>query len=160
MTVPENVLTTHKRTIDGCSLFNIIPRDIARAWEPQHKLWEGKLIVEELTYLDGSSYSMVSRPSLYRFQFLSEKEVVGVDREEAGEGRLFCETQVINNLEELQTVLKRTEKWFQVAMLCEGQQRYQIALELRIQDTYQKQLFEDILLRIQDEYEFFDEMQY
>ncbi|CAH02934.1 uncharacterized protein KLLA0_A07777g [Kluyveromyces lactis] len=158
MTVPENVLTTHQRVIQSCVLYNIVPRSIARAWEPQHLLWKGKLIVDELLHLDGSNQSTMMQPSLYRFRFVSDKED-GVDKEDINsDERLFCETQVISNLKELHTVLQRREKWYQIAMLCEGQHRHQIALELQIKDAYQMQLFEDIILRIRDEYEIFQEM--
>ncbi|CDO91875.1 unnamed protein product [Kluyveromyces dobzhanskii CBS 2104] len=158
MTVSENILTTHQTVIESCSLYNIAPRSNARAWEPQHLLWRGNMILEELLSLDESNYSAMSRPSLYRFRFVSEKKR-GVDKEDTHSSqRLFCETQVICSIKQFRTVLQKREKWYQVAMLCEGQYKHQIALELRINDSHQLRIFEDHVLRIRDEQEILQEM--
>lgn len=153
MTLTGNLLTTHQRIIESCSLYNILPRGMARAWEPQNLLWKGTLVLDELILVcdDGE----MDRMPRYRFKFLTDKEE-GVDKE-AGDDtkRLFCETEVIASLQDLYRVIQKKGSWFQIAMLCEGQKRYQIALELRIKDSYHAQQFKDIILRITDEYEIF-----
>lgn len=152
-----NIIVTRQRVIESCSLFNILPRSSARAWEPQNLLWKGNLILEELLLLEESDRE-VNKVPMYRIKFVSQKED-GVDIEETNNAsRLFCETQIIRSLVDFQTVIQNRGKWFQVAMLCEGQRRYQIALELRIRDEWNEQQFRDTLLRITDEYEIFQDI--
>lgn len=134
------LLVTHRQVFETCRLFNILPLDKPRAWEPQYKLWQGSMILEEIM-IQGCS---TERFHKYKLKFMSyDGETV------------FCETKMISSMKDFKFIIQKYIESFRILVKTGS---LQIALELRIEDKIQNRRFRDIWLRINDEYEILQEI--
>lgn len=134
-----------KKVFHTASLYNVLPPSSSLSWEPQCKLFEGQLSLEELITCGNSTPSR-SDDDMPHYQLnfqWNESEAK------------FCNTQVIKSLGQLNETIEKKDRWFRITMSCCG---CKVPLELRIENAIEDQRFRDMLFRIREEYEMIDEM--
>ncbi|AET39121.1 uncharacterized protein Ecym_4039 [Eremothecium cymbalariae DBVPG len=137
----ERYIVTHRRDVNTCVLYNVLPETKTSDQESQHKLWLGKTVFEELMPVDANDW--VPRYIL-RFEDMNTSDLV------------FCKTQVVACMQDFERVIQRQlNGFFYLIVQAAG---LDVVLELRILDAIDEQRFRDMWYRMRDEYEMMEEM--
>lgn len=145
-------ISTSKRTVKARTrqftsafLYNVPPSALTSEKSSsikQCKLFQGTVFVEEL--LNVNEMGNVDHVPSYQFRFGWEPD------------KLFCETEIVDNIHKMNEVVKTWGKRFRIMMQC-SMNRY-VLLELKFRDSNEDRGFRDLICRINDEFEILAEL--
>ncbi|SCW02207.1 LAFE_0F01332g1_1 [Lachancea fermentati] len=137
----DNDKVSRKQLFDTVMLYNVLPPSSSLTWEPQCRLFQGKMCVSELiNKKDDMPWYQI------KFDWDADDE----------EKSFFCQTGVIKCTKNFNATIEKREEWFKIMMECSNGKH--IPLELRIRSPIEEQMFNDLLFRIREEYEMIDDM--
>ncbi|SCV06192.1 LANO_0H24124g1_1 [Lachancea nothofagi CBS 11611] len=139
----QGIIVCRKQTFGSLGLHNILPRSSSGGWEPQVKVFDGRMCVCELM-------SKIDDLPWYRIVFEWTNDDAG-DKQ-----RFFSHTMIMKGTRDLNKTVQTCGEYFEVLMECSNEKW--VALELRIADMREDQKFRDLLFRIREEYEMIDEL--
>lgn len=143
----KRAVKAHTRQFKSAFLYNVLPSDLTNDRVSKMKpckLFQGDVFVEEL--LNVNEMGDVDHVPSYQFKFGWANHP----------DKLFCETEIIDNIHKLDEVIKSWGSSFRIMMRC-SQNRY-VLLELRIKDSGEERGFRDLVCRISDEFEILAEL--
>lgn len=143
----KKTVKAHTRQFASAYLYNVLPSDLTSdrvSNSKPCKLFQGEVFVEEL--LNVNEMGNVDHVPSYQFKF---GWIGHLDK-------LFCETEIIDNIHKMNEVIKTWANSFRIMMQCSGN-RY-ILLELKFKDSNEDRGFRDLFCRISDEFEILAEL--
>lgn len=141
----KRTVKARTREFSSASLYNVLPSTLTSekaSNSRQCKLFQGTVFVEEL--LNVNEMGDVDHVPSYQLKF-------GWDL-----NKLFCETEIVDNIHKMNEVVKTWGKRFRVMMQC-SMNRY-VLLELKFRDFDEERGFRDLICRINDEFEILAEL--
>lgn len=143
----KRTVKAHTRQFSSAYLYNVLPSDLTSDRVSNLrpcKLFHGDVFVEEL--LNVNEMGNVDHVPSYQFKFGWSNHL----------DKLFCETEIIDNIHKMNEVIKTWGNSFRIIMQC-SQNRY-VLLELKIKDSNEDRGFRDLVCRISDEFEILAEL--
>ncbi|QLQ81986.1 hypothetical protein HG537_0G02400 [Torulaspora globosa] len=131
-----------RRQFTSAILYNVPPSALTDEKCKQCQLFQGLVFVEEL--LNVNEVGSIDQVPSYQFKFGWRPE------------KLFCETEIIDNIHKMNEVIKTWGDSFRVMMQC-SMNRY-VLLELKFMDFDQERGFRDLVCRVNDEFEILAEL--
>lgn len=140
----KRTVKARTRQFTGVVLYNVPPSALTgeKSSSKQCKLFQGSVFVEEL--LNVNEVGSVDPVPSYQFRFGWRPD------------KLFCETEIIDNIHKMNEVIKTWGDSFRVMMQC-SMNRY-VLLELKFRDFDQERGFRDLVCRMNDEFEILAEL--
>ncbi|QLL34869.1 hypothetical protein HG536_0H02440 [Torulaspora globosa] len=141
----KRTVKARTRQFTSAFLYNVPPSALTGEKSnncKQCKLFQGTVFVEEL--LNVNEVGSVDHVPSYQFRFGWRPD------------KLFCETEIIDNIHKMNEVIKTWGDCFRVMMQC-SMNRY-VLLELKFRDFDQERGFRDLVCRINDEFEILAEL--